>query len=312
MVGQQFLELLIEVRSLVPQQSSELIIHTNMQKQTVKIFLVEGNPTGLRTLELFNWNGKGYIIPRDRLELALEREEIKTQGVYILVGEGMHGQLNLYVGESEDVSNRLRSHNKSKDFWNTAIIFFSKDENLNKAHIKFLEELLIKEITDAGRATLENGNQPQKTKLSEADESEVLIFAENMKLILASIGYTFIKKAQEYEKDKMDTYLCVGPNAYASGKYTTEGMVVSAGSFARKNFVESVKDGDSIMSKQFELIASGILITESDSQLKFTRDYVFASPSLASSVVLARSSNGWTNWKREIDGKSLDQIFRQK
>lgn len=280
------------------------------QKQTVKIFLAEGNPTGLRSLELFNWNGKGYVVPRDRLEAALERDEIKTQGVYILIGEGSHGQPELYVGESEDVSNRLRSHNKNKDFWNTALIFFSKDENLNKAHVKFLEELLIKEISEAGRATLENGTQPQKTKLSEADESEILIFAENIKLILASVGYTFMKKAGDYEKGKSDIYLCVGPNASANGKYTTEGLVVLADSLARKEFVESVRDGDSIKTKQQELINSGILESYNETQFKFTKDYIFASPSLASSMILARSSNGWTTWKRESDNKTLDQVFR--
>lgn len=282
------------------------------QKQTVKIFLAEGNPTGLRSLELFNWNGKGYVIPRDRLEAALERDEIRTQGVYILIGEGLHNQPELYIGESEDVSNRLRSHNKNKDFWNTALIFFSKDGNLNKAHVKFLEELLIKEIYEAGRATLENGTQPQKTKLSEADEAEILIFAENIKLILASVGYTFMKKASDYEKGKSDLYVCIGPNANASGRYTTEGLVVLAESLARKEFVESVKDGDSIKTKQQELINSGVLESYNETQFKFTKDYIFASPSLASSMILARSSNGWTTWKRASDNKTLDQVFRSE
>ena len=281
-------------------------------RQTVKIFLAEGNPTGLRTVELFNWNGKGYIIPRDRIEAALEREEIKTQGVYILIGENDSGWPELYVGESEDVAHRLRDHNRKKAFWNIAFIFFSKDKNLNKAHVKFLEELLIKEIIDAGRVALENGNQPRKTRLSEADEAEVLMFAENIKLILSSIGYTFMKKAQEYEQDKSDVYICTGPEANARGRYTTEGMVVFANSLSRKDFVESVGEGDSIRNKQSSLIASGILIEENETQLKFTKDYVFSSPSMAAAVVLARNANGWTNWKRELDNQTLDQVFRSE
>lgn len=280
------------------------------QKQTVKIFLAEGNPTGLRSLELFNWNGKGYVIPRDRLEAALEREEIKTQGVYILIGEGSAGQPELYVGESEDVSNRLRSHNRNKDFWNTALVFFSKDENLNKAHVKFLEELLLKEISEAKRVILQNGNQPQQTKLSEADEAEVLIFAENIKLILASVGYTFMKKTEDYEQGKSDVYICVGPEASARGRYTTEGMVVLEGSLARRDFVGSVKEDDSLKVKQSELVNSGVLKEEGQTQLKFTRDYVFGSSSTAAAIVLARNANGWTNWKRESDKQTLDHVFR--
>lgn len=281
------------------------------QKQTVTIFLAEGNPTGLRTLELFNWNGKGYVIPRDRLDVALKKEELQTQGVYFLVGENDDGQPELYVGESEDLSNRLRSHNRNKDFWNTALVFFSKDEKLNKAHVKYLEELLIQEIIDAKRVKLQNGNQPQQTKLSEAEEANVLIFAKNIKLILASIGYAFMKKTDDYEKEKSDIYLCIGPDAQARGRYTTEGMVVLVGSLARKSFVESVQESDPFRTKRNELVSQGILVESSSSQLKFTRDHVFGSPSTAAAIVLARHSNGWMNWKRESDSKTMDEVIRQ-
>lgn len=37
-------------------------------------------------------------------------------------------------------------------------------------------------------------------------------------------------------------------------------------------------------------------------------DYTFASPSTASSVVLGRSSNGWTDWKDE-QGRSLNSVY---
>jgi predicted GIY-YIG superfamily endonuclease len=280
-------------------------------KQTVTIFLAEGNPTGVRSLELFNWNGKGYVIPRDRLESALERNELKTQGLYFLIGENDEGQSRLYIGESEDITSRLRIHNRNKDFWNTALVFFSKGGELNKAHVKYLEELLIKEIIEAKRVTLENGNQPQQTKLSEAEEANVLIFAENIKLILASIGYAFMKKTEEYEKGGSDIYVCDGPDANARGRYTTEGMVVLEGSLVRKEFVESVPNPHPLRAKQAELISQGVLTETSPSQLKFTRDYVFGSPSTAAAIIKARHTNGWTNWKRETDGKTMDEVIRQ-
>lgn len=280
-------------------------------KQTVKIFLAEGNPTGLRSLELFNWNGKGFVIPRDRVDEALKRQELETQGIYILIGENEDGKSQVYIGETESLANRLRSHNKNKDFWEVSICFFSKDENLNKAHVKFLEELLIKEAKEAGRVVLENGNQPQQTKLSESDESEVLIFAENIKLILATIGYTFLKKTEEYEKNDPDTYICEGPDAYAKGRYTTEGMVVLKDSLVRKEFVDSVPDPHPLRNKQAELISQGILVEVNPAQLRFTQDYVFGSPSTAGAIVKARHTNGWTNWKRESDGKTLDGVYRQ-
>lgn len=38
------------------------------------------------------------------------------------------------------------------------------------------------------------------------------------------------------------------------------------------------------------------------------KDYTFASPSTASSVVLGRSSNGWTDWK-DKQGRSLNTVY---
>lgn len=37
---------------------------------------------------------------------------------------------------------RLNQQLNQKEFWNEAIVFISKDENLNKAHTKYLENRL--------------------------------------------------------------------------------------------------------------------------------------------------------------------------
>lgn len=278
-------------------------------QQTVKIFLVEGNPTGIRTLELFNWNGKGVIIPRDRVDNAVVRDEIKTQGVYILLGESEEGEGMIYIGESENISERIKSHHKSKNFWDTAIGFFSKDQNLNKAHVKFLEELLIKETIEANRVKIENGNQPDKTKLSESDRAEVLIFAENIKLILSSVGYTFLKGVTDYEEKNKDLYVCEGPDANGKGFPTSEGFVVLKSSIARKEIAQSAKERH--IKRRPSLIEDGSLAEHNDKSYVFTKDIVFTSPSNAAQNILARNANGWTEWVRESDGKTLDEILRK-
>jgi hypothetical protein len=278
-------------------------------KQTVKIFLAEGNPTGLRVLELFNWNGRGVIIPRDRVEVSLGRDDLSTQGVYLLIGESEDGGGMIYIGESENLKDRVRSHNKTKDFWDTAICFFSKDGNLNKAHVKYLEELLIAESVEAGRMQIENGNQPSRTRLSESDEAEILIFAENIKLILSTVGYTFLKKPAEYESKAKELFVCKGPGAEARGFYSSEGVVVLEGSIARKDISESAKERH--LKLRPALLADGSLKDHNESSYVFTKDVVFSSPSNAAQNVLARNANGWTEWKRESDGKTLDEVYRQ-
>lgn len=278
-------------------------------KQTVKIFLVEGNPTGLRTLELFNWSGRGVIIPRDRIDVSLMRDDLSTQGVYLLIGESEDGEEMLYIGESENLKERIRSHHKTKDFWETAICFFSKDGSLNKAHVKYLEELLIAESVAAGRMRIENGNQPSRTRLSESDEAEVLIFAENIKLILSTVGYLFLKKPTEYEDKTNEIFICSGPSAKARGVYSSEGLIVLKGSIARKELAESAKERH--LKRRPFLVADGSLVDHDNSSYIFTRDVIFSSPSNAAQNVLARNANGWAEWRRETDGQSLDQVYRQ-
>ncbi len=278
-------------------------------KQTVKIFLAEGNPTGLRTLELFNWSGRGVIIPRDRIDVSLTREDLKTQGVYLLIGESEDGEETLYIGESENLKERIRSHHKTKDFWETAICFFSKDGSLNKAHVKYLEELLIAESVAAGRMRIENSNQPSRTRLSESDEAEILIFSENIKLILSTVGYLFLKKPTEYEDKMNEVFVCSGPSANARGVYSSEGLVVLKGSIARKELAESAKERH--LKKRPFLIADGSLTDYDGHSYIFTRDVIFSSPSNAAQNVLARNANGWAEWRRETDGQSLDQVYRQ-
>lgn len=278
-------------------------------KQTVKIFLAEGNPTGLRSVELFNWNGKGFVIPRDRVETAIKRDELKTQGVYILIGESDEGQSQVYIGESENISDRIRSHQKQKDFWETAICFFSKDVNLNKAHVKFLEELLIKETVEAGRAELINGNQPQQTRLSESDEAEVLIFAENIKLVLATIGYTFLKKPTEYEEVNDEIYICTSTQFTGRGIYSSEGMVVLKDS--EMSPVGLNETHDSFKNVRDRVLKSGAVTVVEPDKGVFNKDFVFKSPSGAAAIIAGRNINGWTAWKREKDGKTLDEVYRQ-
>lgn len=238
------------------------------------------------------------------------REDLNTQGVYLLIGESEDGEKMLYIGESENLKERMRTHHRTKDFWDTAICFFSKDGNLNKAHVKYLEELLIAESIAAGRMKIENGNQPRRTRLSESDESEILIFAENIKLMLSTVGYTFLKKPTEYEDKENEIFVCKGPDAEARGIYSSEGLIVLKGSIARKEIAESAKDRH--LKRRPLLVADGSLLEQDARSYIFTRDVVFSSPSNAAQNVLARNANGWAEWKRETDGKSLDEVYRQK
>ena len=127
-----------------------------MQPATIKLFLVKGVPNSLRTAELSNWSGKAISAPRTELSELLKRDEVNSSGFYILTGVNPEsGENAIYIGEAENVSNRLKNHT-NKDFWNSVTVFVSKDDNLTKAHIRYLEGLLIQLAYDAENSIVMN------------------------------------------------------------------------------------------------------------------------------------------------------------
>ena len=128
---------------------------------SIRIFLAEGTPTGLKFVEKSNWSGHGFVCPRPRFSEVKARTEFQKAGVYVLVGPSESGELPLiYIGEADPIKDRLEIHHSKKNFWTTAYGFVSKDTNLNKAHIQYLEARLISLAKEANRCALENSNTP--------------------------------------------------------------------------------------------------------------------------------------------------------
>src|SRR5690349_3783148 len=118
-----------------------------MNSATIKLFLPRGDAKSLRTAEISNWTGKAIAAPRTEIEDLVKREELDKAGVYILSGTNpLTGLPHAYIGESDVIRERLKQH-KSKEFWISVIVFVSKDENLTKAHVRYLESRLLIEAT---------------------------------------------------------------------------------------------------------------------------------------------------------------------
>ena len=134
-----------------------------MSSATIKLFLPRGDAKSLRTAEISNWSGKAIAAPRTELDELLAREELEKAGVYILLGtDPQTNAPHAYIGEAEIICDRLKQH-KTKE-WNSAIVFTSKDENLTKAHVRYLEARLLAEAAEVKRFTLDQ-NQAGGSKL---------------------------------------------------------------------------------------------------------------------------------------------------
>ncbi|MCK9226058.1 MAG: GIY-YIG nuclease family protein [Candidatus Muirbacterium halophilum] len=276
--------------------------------KTIQIFLPDGNPVGVKKIEITSRTIKGIYIPRAKFESADSIPELKKPGVYFLIG----GEDNeeCYIGESENCYDRLKHHNNKKDFWNKAIIFVSKvDDGFMKSHVKYLEHIMIKMATECDRYTIVNSNTTKESVIPETIKTDIDDYFNDIRLLLSTLGFSVFEKAvkDSNSTNSSDILYCKCKNALASGEYTEEGLVVLKGSTITDYITESAHDF--IKKTRDKLIQKEILKKEKNDNLyHFTKDYIFSSPSTAAGVIRGSNSNGWIEWKNK-DGKKLKEII---
>lgn len=271
---------------------------------SVRLFLPGGDPDGVKTVEKSNWTGSGLVIPRSLFAETRSRPELGRTGVYILVGPDENSQLpRVYVGEGDPIGPRLDQHAKNKDFWTQTVAFTSKDQNLNKAHIQFLEYRLIDLGKTAKRCILDNANTPQPPSLSEADTAEAEGFLADVLLCLPVLGYGFFEAAPAPTQTTLE-FTLKAKGIMGRGYEAATGFVVRAGSQAVKSEAKSIHVYLSAM--RHSLAEQGVFV-DRNQYYEMTQDYTFNSPSTAAGVLLGRSANGRTEWKTD-NGHTLKSI----
>ncbi len=282
--------------------------------KSIELFLVNGNADSIVTAELSNWNGKAIKIPR--IEVAgCKREDITQAGVYFLFCKEDDGEDSVYIGEAENVKERLVQHirdsnsEKEKYYWSTAVIFTGRD--LNKASIRYLENRFVEIARDLKRYLVLTKNTYHNTVMKESQIAAMEEFIENVKVLLSALGYKVLEPLEKQNKSKNNalneeqteniklhlerTIKDVG-KIEADGIRTSEGFVVLQGSH-----VSPIDDNTISISLKEQRkkanIESGIL----------KEDVLFSSPSYAAMFVIGKSANGLTSWKTS-DGRSLKEI----
>ncbi len=278
-----------------------------MPSATIKIFLTHGDPKRLRTAELSNWTGKAIAGPRSEFDSVLARDESQNSGVYFLTGvDPETGKSAVYIGEAESIRDRVKSH-LDKDFWNHIAFFISKDENLTKAHIRYLEGRLIEQAKQAGRAQVKN-SQSSGARLPESDREDMEIFLEKIHQLLPVFGVevlvpTTINAACATELESLS---CKIKGLKATGHLTPNGIVVFAGSQAVLNERPSSRKYPWALNMRQKLKDDGALTVKTN-HLLFAQDVEFSSPSAAAAVIHGGHANGLIAWKNK-DGKTLKEL----
>ena len=210
------------------------------------------------------------------------------------------------MGEAEFLRDRIKGH-LGKDFWNKIVFFISKDENLTKAHIRYLEGRLIDIAKVAERAVLMN-SQGSGSKLPESDREDMEVFLEKMQQLLPALGVeVFVPTVSRQEtEDKRELLSCKIKDISATGYLTPNGIVVLSGSQAVLHERASAKKYPWVLVHRNKLIEEKHLVAQGN-LLVFTKDVEFSSPSAAAAVIHGGSANGLLAWKTQ-DGKTLKEL----
>lgn len=312
--------------------------------RTLRLFLADGTPNGIVFAEIINWSGQVIRVPRGLVSQFIERKESNRTGVYLLVGsdEEVPGRLRIYVGESDNLGERLRQHANKEPFeWDYACVTTSKDQNLTKAHGLFLESQIIKQSIAADRATLINAQTSVYENIPESDISDMTYFFEQISVLLPALGVELFSPAPLQRKgisssivpfdtppttpiyerrktipaltgdDAIEVILRDGSYGIEARGYESNGeILVSKGSQARgenESRVNVYKNLRDRLQKEGKLVQ-----TPNPKILEFADDVLFNSPSAASAVILDRNDNGRTSWKEKTSGKSLNEWYAEQ
>ena len=220
--------------------------------RSLKLFLVDGTPTGVITAELGNWSGMAVVASRTALPDLIKRPESSRTGVYLLAGadpDTTSGTL-VYVGEGDNPKDRLVAHDadESKQFFTRVCLIVAKDGNLNKAYARYLESRLIALVRDSPRAKLVNIKKQESKPHSESERADVEGFLAEIEVLLPLLGFDFLRSAAVANINQADVsaepiFIFTGAGASARARVTGGAFVVLAGSIARKAEVASLNKG---------------------------------------------------------------------
>lgn len=271
--------------------------------KTVTTYLIDGDPKGTQYAFISNKICQMFVVPRSNLSYLNTQEKLQKPAFYILLGEDEDTKPKAYIGETENFCERVKDHDSKKTFWQKALIFVSKDADMTKADVQYLEYKAIKEAKEVNAFVLnENKQTPKVPNLPEYQQDSMDEFFEDVKFLTSFIGCNIFEQSQPKSEH---LFYAKGRGCEAVGFYSSNGFTVLKGSVIAQTTVPSLswKEKRELLLKEYTAME--------DDKLIMTSDKVFSSPSAAADFCLGRSSNGWAEWK-DKDGNTLDSVYRKQ
>lgn len=262
-----------------------------------------GQPDGIRSIRRNLSTMTVYVIPRPLLAEAKTISGINRPGIYYLINENDDNKIaQIYVGQARNGILRLDDHNRSKDFWNKAIMFLADNKTFSLDMISGLEKFAIIKAQESKRYKVENTVVP-KYEIDEYDMASVEEIYDEIQFIMGTQGY---KMDNVKSSTSSDIFHTTRNGISALGIYDGEKFQVLEGSQININKPVHLARYNK---QRAELLASGE-ISQVDGKYFLNITIEFNTPSGASDFVLGGSTNGWVEWKNS-EGKTLNEIFRK-
>lgn len=271
--------------------------------KTVTTYLIDGDPKGTQYAFISNKICQMFVVPRSNLSYLNTQEKLQKPAFYILLGEDESTKPQAYIGETENFKERVKDHESKKAFWQKALIFVSKDADMTKVDVQYLEHKAIAEAKKANAFVLSDNKQiPKAPNLPEHQRDSMDEFFEDVKFLASFISCNIFEVSQPKEEHLFYTK---GRGCNAKGFYSSDGFTVLKGSVVAKTMVLSFnwKEKREKMLQNYTSNENGILV--------LTSDKTFSSPSTAADFCIGSSNNGWLVWK-DKDGNTLDSVYRKQ
>lgn len=271
--------------------------------KTVTTYLIDGDPKGTQYAFISNKICQMFVVPRSNLSYLNTQEKLQKPAFYILLGEDETTKPQAYIGETENFRERVKDHDSKKSFWQKALIFVSKDADMTKADVQYLEHKAIAEAKKANTFVLSDNKQtPKAPNLPEYQQDSMDEFFEDVKFLASFIGCNIFEVSQPKEEHLFYTK---GRGCNAFGFYNSNGFTVLKDSIVANSCVPSLKwkDKRDKLVQEYAIFENGVW--------KMNSDKTFSSPSTAADFCIGSSNNGWLVWK-DKDGNTLDSVYRKQ
>lgn len=274
--------------------------------RNIQTFLPDGTLEGVRIIELSESNIKAFVAPRIKLNDLRNRTEINQPALYFLISSD---DSQLYIGESENFFNRVKNHDQSKDFWDTAIAVVSNTNALEKSDVKYLESLAVERAKASAAMKVLNKTIPVRNNVHEFKVHSLHKFLDDTALVAELLGFSIFTRDKEPEQANNELWFCKTKLTDARAEFRGDKFVVLTGSVVDKSYADSwYRHSPNEYTERLELITNSA--DDKGETAVLHKNISFKSPNHAGRIVTGRSVNAWTTWKN-AQGKTMDEVMRK-